>query len=393
MALVTGIAEGPRLRAEPARAKLANVDWSLVAFTVLIVPVGLLAIFSATRLNDGTSYLLRQGFFFAIGSVAMAIVASFDYRLLRDFLGLIYVLAATALVSVLLIGREVAGTKGWFVVGPFRIQPAEFAKLALIIALAALFTGRTGGTAMSTDSADSAGDTESTSVVKSLAVLGGVSLLVYLENETGSILVYVAIALGIFLVAGLPMRVLLLLVASGAILVSLLLSSGVLSEYKQARLTSFVNGDDLQGVAYNQRQSETAVGSGGLTGSGVFEGPQTQGGFVPEQRTDFIFTVIAEETGLVGAAVVLALEALILTRIFRVAQLARDGFGALICVGVFSMILIQVFQNVGMTMRLMPITGIPLPFVSYGGSSLITNLVGLGLVQSVAIHRHRGSAA
>lgn len=224
-------------------------------------------------------------------------------------------------------------------------------------------------------------------IAASLGVLAVIALLVLRQGETGSVLVYCAIALGVYLVAGVPARYLVLLIISGVGVASVIFTSDVLADYQTARLTSFVDQDAPE--AYNQVQSVNAIGSGGLTGQGLFEGPQTQFGFVPAQETDFIFTVIAEELGFVGASIVLGLEALILIRIFRIAQLARDRFGTLLCIGVFSMLLIHVVQNVGMTMRLMPITGIPLPFVSYGGSALITGFVALGLVQSVSVHRRR----
>ncbi len=368
----------PSVRGESQIAKLRNVDWSLISFVLALVPIGIIAIYSATRSGAGIDFVWRQGMFFVIGLGLMALVSSVDYRAFRDFLGVVYILTGLALVLVLIIGAERGGTKGWFVVFGFSIQPAEFAKLSLVVVLAAIFTGRSGSV-------------DANRIVGALGAVGAVSFLVLLENETGSILVYGFILLGILLVAGVPARVLLLMIATGAVMVSVLLSSDTLADYQRARLTSFIDADANVQESYNQRQSETAVGSGGLTGHGLFEGPQTQLGFVPEQRTDFIFTVIAEELGFIGGAIVLGLQAFILLRIFRVAQLARDSFGALICIGVFSMFLIQVWQNVGMTMRLMPITGIPLPFVSYGGSSLITSLIGIGLVQSVSIHRHRGT--
>ncbi len=359
-------------------AKLRNVDWSLVSFVLALVPIGIIAIYSATRSGAGAEFVWRQGLFFAIGLGLMAAVSWVDYRAFRDFLGVVYIITALALVAVLIVGAERGGTKGWFVLFGFSIQPAEFAKISLIVGLAAIFTGRTGSV-------------EAPRIVGALAAVSAVAILVLLERETGSILVYGFIMLGVMLVAGVPARVLLLLIASGAVMVSVLLSSDLLEQYQRDRLTSFIDSESNFDESYNQRQSETAVGTGGLTGHGLFEGPQTQLGFVPEQRTDFIFTVIAEELGFIGGAVVLGLQAFILLRIFRVAQLARDSFGTLICIGVFSMFLIQVWQNVGMTMSLMPITGIPLPFVSYGGSSLITSCIAIGLVQSVSVHRHRGS--
>jgi rod shape determining protein RodA len=279
------------------------------------------------------------------------------------------------LVAVLSpLGTEIKGTKGWFVYFGFSAQPAEFVKLSLIVLLAALFSGRSW-------------NTDPPRIAASLGILTFIAVLVLQQGETGSVLVYCAIALGVYLVAGVPARYLVLLIVSGVGVASVIFTSDILADYQQARLTSFIDQESAE--AYNQVQSVNAIGSGGLTGRGLFEGPQTQFGFVPEQETDFIFTVIAEELGFVGASIVLGLEALILIRIFRIAQLARDRFGTLLCIGVFSMLLIHIVQNVGMTMRLMPITGIPLPFVSYGGSALITGLAALGLVQSVSVHRKR----
>ncbi len=378
---MTAIAEQnlPRLRKEPTIDKLGNVDWPLVLLSLVVTVFGIVAIYSATRGPDGdTFFVLKQSLFLVVGLVAMSFVASLDYRVFRQFLPALSFVSVLALVLVLIVGADIKGTKGWFILGPLSLQPAEFAKLSLIVVISAMFTGRTGSI-------------EAPRIMAALGVLGGTAVLVLLEGETGSVLVYSFIALGIFFAAGVPARMVLLLVASGVISFTLIFSMGLLKDYQEARLTAFIDVEaDAQGAGYNQKQSEAAVGSGGVTGQGLFQGPQTQNGFVPEQQTDFIFTVIAEELGFVGAVSILALEALLLIRIFRIAQLARDSFGTLLCVGVFSMFLLQIFQNVGMTLRLMPITGITLPFVSYGGSSLLTSLLALGMVQSVAIHRYRG---
>ena len=359
-------------------SKLLNVDWSLVALVLATVAIGIVAIYSATR-GGGGGYGLaaRQVGFLAAGTVAMIGVGLVDYDRIRPLLPLVGLVTVLVLIAVLTpLGSEIRGTQGWFIIGGLSIQPAEFAKISLIAILAGLFTGRTG-------------NIEAPRITASLAVLGVLALLVLAEGETGSVLVYCAIALGVYLVAGMPTRILLLLVLSAIGVFSIIFQSGLLASYQQDRLTSFLDQDTNAAASYNQVQSVNAIGSGGLTGKGLFEGPQTQFGFVPAQETDFIFTVIAEELGFVGAATVLVLEALILIRVFRIAQLARDPFGTLLCVGVFSMFLIHIVQNVGMTMRLMPITGIPLPFVSYGGSSLLTSLLAIGMVQSVAVHRRR----
>ncbi len=366
----------PDIPSDRQRSRLTNLDWSLVLAVAALAGVGSIAIFSATRSDVGGLGLAgKQLGFFAVGMVAMFGVAMIDYERLRAWLGPLTVVTLGLLIAVLTpLGTEVKGTQGWFVYFGFSAQPAEFVKLSLIVALAAIFSGRSA-------------NVDPPRIAASLAVLAVIALLVLRQGETGSVLVYCAIALGIYLVAGVPARYLVLLILSGIGVASIIFTSDVLADYQEARLTSFVDQDAPE--AYNQVQSVNAIGSGGLTGQGLFEGPQTQFGFVPEQETDFIFTVIAEELGFVGASIVLGLEAFILIRIFRIAQLARDRFGTLLCIGVFSMLLIHVVQNAGMTMRLMPITGIPLPFVSYGGSALITGFVAIGLVQSVSVHRRR----
>lgn len=371
----------PRLRGEAQLAKFRSIDWLLVLPSIALSLLGLVAIFSATRAAPtGSTFVTKQAVFLVVGVVVMLGVAFVDYREIRNFLGLLYLISLAVLIAVLTpLGTEIKGTKGWFQIGPISLQPAEFAKLTLIVALAAIFTGRSGSV-------------EAPRIVAALGMLAAICVLVLLEGETGSVLVYCFIALGIFLIAGVPIRVLLLLIASGIGVFTLAFTTGVLEGYQEDRLVAFFDEEaDPRGTNYNQRQSVQAVGSGGLTGQGYLDGPQTQLGFLPEQQTDFIFASIGEENGFLGTSAVLGLQALLLLRIFRNAQLARDAFGTLICIGVFSFILFQVFQNVGMNLRLMPITGVPLPFISYGGSSLITGFLGLGLVQSVAVHRHRGS--
>lgn len=372
----------PRVRPEASTAKLANVDWALLAAVSALVALGMVAVFSATQADpDGALLsLFKQGGFFVLGAALAGFVGFIDYRQLRDFLGLAFLITLVVLAAVLTpLGTEIKGTQAWFVVGPVSVQPAEFAKLALLVTLAAIFTGRTGSI-------------EPHRIAGGLGLLGVVSALVLAEGETGSVFVYCAITLGIFLAAGVPARVMILLLLSGIAVVSLAFQTGVMPEYARERLTAFVDEDaDPRGAGYQQRQSVTTIGSGGITGKGILEGPQTQAGFLPEQETDFIFSAWGEETGFIGTSTILALQGFVLWRILRNAQLARDGFGALICVGVFVMLLFQVVQNIGMNLKLMPITGVPLPFVSYGGSSLLTSLLAIGLVQSVAVHRYRGS--
>ena len=215
--------------------------------------------------------------------------------------------------------------------------------------------------------------------------------LILHQPDLGTVLVFAALTLGLLTAAGLRLRYLVALAVLGAVGVGLVLNSGMLETYQKDRLTVFITGGekDAQGAAYNLEQSKIAIGLGGITGRGFGEGPQTQNDYVPEQQTDFIFTAVGEELGFVGGAAVLGLFLLLSLRTLRAAHLARDDFGTLICVGVLIMIVFQAFQNVGMSMGIMPITGIPLPFVSYGGSSLLTTYAGIGLVLNVRMHRYR----
>ena len=224
-----------------------------------------------------------------------------------------------------------------------------------------------------------------------LAVAGLPMGLILLQPDLGTMLVFAVITFTMLAVAGLPLRYLAGLVVAAIIGTSVVLGSGVLAEYQRDRLLVFIesSADMSLDESYNVEQSQTAISLGGLTGWGWGEGPQTQDGFVPEQETDFIFTAVGEELGFVGAAALLALFLALCLRIARAAQLARDDFGTLLCSGVLAMFAFQIFENVGMTMRIMPVTGIPLPFVSYGGSSLLTTLASVGVVLSVHMHRFR----
>jgi rod shape determining protein RodA len=371
---------------------LRTLDPVLVGAILALCTVGLGAIASTTNAVAGeTGFLFRQIAFLTVGSALFCLAAKVDYRTLRPLVPIGFGLAIVVLLAVLgPFGTTVNGTRGWIRMGAFSIQPAEFAKLAVIASLAvALSRPRGRRYDRMPDPA-----TDPRRMMSALALLGLVMVLVLAEGETGSVLVYCMVAMAIFFIAGSPPRLLGLLVVSGVLAFVLAFSSGVLGDHVADRFTSFLDADaDPRGAGYNQIQSVTAIGSGGLVGQGILEGPQTQFGFLPEKQTDFIFAAVGEETGFVGVVVVLSLYGMLLRRVFRTAQAASDRFGRLLAVGVFAMILVQVVQNVGMTIRLLPITGIPLPLVSYGGSSLLTTLLGLGIVQSVARHRSVASAS
>ncbi len=380
------------LNRHPSVRFFRRLDLIMVGSALALLVIGLAAIASTTGASGGaTGFLLRQVVFFFVGAVVFVVVASTDYRRLRTLVPVGFGLTIVILFAVLgPFGSTVNGTRGWIRFGPFSVQPAEFAKLAVIAGLAAALSRPVGK--RFERMGDPAKDPRR--IMIALTLLGVIMTLVLAEGETGSVLVYCMVALAIFFIAGAPPRLLGLLIVSGVLAFVLAFSSGLLGDHVADRFTSFLDADaDPRGAGYNQIQSVTAIGSGGLLGQGIFQGPQTQFGFLPEKQTDFIFAAVGEETGFLGVVVVLSLYGLLLKRTFLVARSASDRFGRLLAIGVFAMLLVQVVQNVGMTIRVLPITGIPLPLVSYGGSSLLTTLIALGLVQSVKAHTSRSSPA
>jgi rod shape determining protein RodA len=385
---------------QPIKYRLLH--WPLVIATLAISAFGAVMVFSAGRGPTGDlGFGYRQVAFLGFGFTLMLVVSGIDYRRIHRWCGPLLGMATLSLVLVLTpLGTEVRGTKGWFRFGGFALQPSEFTKLALIVGLAVVLQGSPRARAGS-GGGQMPGSALAPSLVErfsgrpgashfglSVAVLAVPSLLVLAEGESGTVLVYCAITLAMLTAGGIQARYLLLLALSGIAVIGLALSAGVLAPYQVDRFEAFLDADlDPQGVGYNQQQAITAIGSGGLVGAGLFDGPQTQLGYLPDQHTDFIFAAVSEELGFAGAAVILLLEAAILAFVFMIGHESRDRFGRLLCAGVFAFLAFQIFQNVAMNLRLMPITGISLPFVSYGGSSLVTSLVAIGLVQSVAVHR------
>ncbi|MCB1250965.1 MAG: rod shape-determining protein RodA [Acidimicrobiales bacterium] len=356
-----------------------HVDVVLVAAIAGIAAIGVAMVFSATK-GEGpdvdVSFLVREIVFMAGGAVGLFVVSIVDYRRFFNWVWPIYGAVMFGLVAVLLIGTEVNGAKAWFDLQFFNLQPAEFGKLALILALAAMLT-------------QWEGDIDLKRLGTLLAVAAAPIFLILLQPDLGMVLIYVAIVMGMLLVGGVRGRYIVALTVIGVAGIVVVLNSPVLAEYQKARLTAFADPESNVEATYNVSQSQTAIGNGGITGEGYGGGRQTQLGFVPEQQTDFIFTAVGEELGFVGAATLLALYGVVMWRIWRTALLARDPFGRLICTGVLSFLVFQVFENAGMTMGIMPVTGIPLPLVSYGGSSIATTLVALGLVLNVHMHRFR----
>jgi rod shape determining protein RodA len=367
-------------------AALRRLDWVLVLAVLALTVIGSLLVRAATfpllveRGEDPDSmfqrHLLNVLLAFAVG----ALVAFLDYRLLRAYAPIVYVLSCAGLIAVLTpLGETINGSHSWIVLGGgFQLQPSEFAKVGLVVLLAMILG----------EPRDGEVGPGGRDMVWTLILAGAPAVLIMMQPDLGTTLVFMAVVLGMLAISGAPRRWLLGLVSSGLLLAFLVWSLGLLKPYQIARFTAFIDPSaDPRGAGYNAQQAKIAVGSGGVTGKGLFNGEQTGGHFVPEQQTDFIFTVAGEELGFVGAAAIVLLLAVILWRGLIIATHAADLFGTLVASGVVCWMAFQAFENIGMTLGIMPITGLPLPFVSYGGSSTFANMIALGLLQAVHLRR------
>lgn len=369
-----------RSRRDPT-APLRHLDPVLLVCTIALGLIGVMAVYSATR-GPGPdfvdTYLVRQFAFVVIGTGVLAVFAFVDYHKLHDWAWLFYAATTTLLVLVISpLGSQSKGAQAWFALGPFQLQPAEFAKLSLIGALAFMLS-------------EFKGDIDLRRLVALLAVAGFPMALILLQPDLGLVLILSVITVALLVVGGVPAKYLAALAVVGVVGVFGVLSSPILKEYQVNRLAAFTTPDDTSNPAvYNIQQSQQAIASGGMSGKGLFDGPQTKLGFVPEQETDFIFTSVAEQFGFIGSAVVLGLYGVVCYRIWRIAQIARDPFGSYVCIGVLAMFAFSVFENVGMAMGIMPVTGIPLLLLSSGGSSTITAFAAIGLVLNVHMRRFR----
>ena len=372
-----------RLYRRSRQSLVQGFDPVLTAVVGLLLVVGTLLVWAATRdwyiRNglDGQYYLKRHIINILIGLVLAYGVTVIDYRLLRAYTPFLWGAGVLGLVVVLIpgLGVEINGAKAWIALpGGFQIQPAELAKIAIIIGMSLILSER---------SHDSDGP-RSRDVLQALAVAAIPVALIIMQPDMGTVLIISAAVVTIVAVSGVPARwvtgLLLLAVLGGFVAVK----AGVVSEYQVNRLQTFVDPNaDTQGAGYQLRQARITVGSGGLVGTGLFNGPQTNGRFVPEQQTDFIFTVAGEELGFIGSGAILILYLILLMRGFSIARRTNDPFGRLVCTGVIAWFAFQIFENIGMTLGLMPMTGVPLPFISYGGSSMFATLIGIGLLQNV----------
>ena len=370
-----------------ARRNVPPFDLILLVATMLVSVLGVVMVYTATRGSllaqgdDPKTFLKKQGLFVILGVITMVVVALIDYRRLEPVATILYWLIVLSLLGVFVVGSSAQGAARWFSLGPLQLQPSEFAVLALILAVASYCARREEEGLAWRD-------------VFRLLIMSGIPIvLVLLQPDLGTAMIMVIVLLVMLAVAGLPIRILVMLLV-GTVLVALVaVEGGLLHHYQIARLTTFLNpslhstNPYVQSAIYNTQQAKNAIGSGGLLGSGIGHGVATNLGYVPEQQTDFIFTAVAEQLGFVGSVGLLALLGVIAWRVLHAAVVSRDIFGRLICSGLFAFIAFSVFQNAGMTMGIMPITGIPLPFVSYGGTAVLVFFGAVGLALSVGARR------
>lgn len=370
-----------RLVATERRA-IRHVDPVLIAAAIGLAVIGLFAIYSATHQSlaavglDPGRFVKRQLAFLGAAVIVLMLAASFDYRLLKVYAGIVYVSSLVLLVMVRTpLGTSVKGAQRWFELFGFQLAPSEVAKLALIAMLAAFLS-------------ELRGELTVRDVFRTAGIAALPALLVFLQPDLGSSIVFAAILVGMLVVAGARARYLALLGLTAVVLIVAGFQVGLVREYQIERLRAFLDPASVsEDALHNREQAEIAIGSGGLTGVGYGKGSQTNLDFVPEQHTDFVFTVVGEEFGFAGSVVLLSLFGVLLWRAFRVAMLSRDPFGTYLAAGIASMLALQMFVNVGMNVGIMPITGIPLPFVSYGGSSLLLNFAAVGLLLNVHMRR------
>jgi len=358
-----------------------NIDWVLMTVQFVLTIIGCFVVFSASRTrigDDPYAFATRQVVFAIVAVVAMLVVMSFDYEWWKDRARFLYGLTLVLLALLFLLGVASGEDRISFDLGPFNFQPAEMAKFTTLLMLAAYLAE------------ERSEEVSYPRFLGGLMIVGAPAVLVIIQPDLGSASVLVAMAMGVLLVAGAKARYIALITVLSIATVMAAFVGRLVNSYQAARLQALLNpaasdADDL----YQAENAMRAIGTGGLWGKGWLQGPLTNGRDIPVMWADFPFAAIGEQFGLVGSAVVLGLIAIALVRIWRIAHLSRDLLGTYICAGVFTMMLWQTFQNVGMTLQIMPVTGLPLPFISYGGSGLIVYFAMFGLVQSVHMRRMR----
>ncbi|MEV5887640.1 rod shape-determining protein RodA [Streptomyces sp. NPDC052020] len=372
-----------------ARDSVARrLDWPILLSAIALSLTGAVLVYSATRnrteLNQGDPYyfLVRHLLNTGIGIALMIATVWLGHRTLRTAVPLLYGASVTLILLVLTpLGSTVNGAHSWIQLGGgFSLQPSEFVKITIILGMAVLLAARV-------DAGDKPYPDHRT-VIQALALATVPMLIVMLMPDLGSVMVMVIIVLGVLLASGASNRWVFGLLGAGAVGAVAVWQLGILDEYQINRFAAFANPElDPAGVGYNTNQARIAIGSGGLTGSGLFHGSQTTGQFVPEQQTDFVFTVAGEELGFVGAGFIILLLGVVLWRACRIARETSDLYGTIVAAGIVAWFAFQAFENIGMTLGIMPVTGLPLPFVSYGGSSMFAVWIAVGLLQSITVQR------
>jgi len=356
------------------RRLITNFDWLLLSLTLIIALFGIVSIYSAT-LGEGGIFSLKQACWLGIGLIGMLLIISLDYRTIGKFSYLLYGLILLALWIVERCGKVISGSQRWLSLGPLSVQPSELAKLVIIITLARYYS----------NTRQERPHGLSKLIVP--AILTAIPcLMISRQPDLGTALVIASLFMLLTFLAGIQLRSLLIIGLLGLTLLPL--GWYQLKDYQKERILVLFNGDqDSLGAGYHSRQSKIAIGSGGLLGKGFMAGTQSRLNFLPEKYTDFIFAVVAEELGFVGAVALLVLYLMLILRIMEISNKAPDKFGALITAGISGMLGIHIVFNVGMTVGLLPIVGLPLPLLSYGGSTMVTNLLAIGLVQNIRMRR------
>lgn len=360
------------------RRLVANIEWPMLLVTLLLVGCGLMTILSATY-QEGqpfSSYFVKQSVWACAGLVGLLVAMFFDYRLLHRYGYVIYGISVFSLVAVHAIGIRGGGAQRWIGIGPVSLQPSEFAKLALVIVLATNLHRWAGGARLVFGR-----------LLGPLALFAIPAILILRQPDLGTVILLGLVAFSVLLVAGLPLRLVLL----AALVIGPALPFGWqhLKPYQQKRIVSFINPQaDPLGAGYHVLQSKIAIGSGMVHGKGYLQGTQNSLHFLPEQHTDFVFSVFAEEWGFVGSALLLLLYSALILRGLVIAGKAKDNLGALLAVGLTATVFWQVVINIAMTSGSLPVVGITLPFLSYGGSSLLALLTSIGLIMNVSMRRY-----
>lgn len=367
----------------PRASPLRHMDWLLTGAVVALSAVGVVVVYASTA--PAHSDLVKQALFAVVGLAVMFAISLVNYRQIRIYTPIVYGVSLLSLVAVLVphIGTTINGSKGWIALPGFDIEPPEFAKIAMILMIAVVFAELRDRAPRPITGTPRPGLRD-----VGLALACGVPMvaLVYKEPALGMAIVLVASMIGMIVLTGVRWHWLLALAAVTAAAIAAVFGLGLVKGYQLQRITSFLHPSGHQsGSAYQATEATIAVGSGGLFGQGLFQGHSVAGGYVPSQSTDFIFTVAGQELGFVGSIVIVALLAVVVIRALRIASRADDMFGMLAASGIAIWFIVQSFINIGMTIGVSPITGIPLPFVSYGGSALVTDMIAVGVLQS--IHR------